>query len=338
MNSWQQAIGSDEIDNRASQSSGLWTQSSGTIFDQENPNDVTLNQWAGDMKYIPITELASSEDSDNIKRGRLERSPNWSHEATGEEPWVSVPTDFLAQIDSQGRAIDFDEIRTSLSSTGGERAANSYDITLQDGRSTSSAFGPRQDRETMDQTSIRSASSPSGDLPDSDVVELGWIDLKPEVPSSGSQQASSAEATTSGWSMPELSKTHDTFLLDKSTPDSIQWVSADPSRKELLSQKPQRRGPFQDQQLREETSNTRKIKACMRCRMQKIRVSFQICSEIGSSLTNTVPNQQQRSKRNLRDMSMCLEAENPHPSVCSVQTYRVYAISYWKGSRIGIHL
>jgi len=35
----------------------------------------------------------------------------------------------------------------------------------------------------------------------------------------------------------------------------------------------QKRGPFQNDQLREETNKTRQLKACLRCRMQKTRVS-----------------------------------------------------------------
>ena len=40
------------------------------------------------------------------------------------------------------------------------------------------------------------------------------------------------------------------------------------------SQQPRRRGPFKDDQLRLETGLTRKTKACVRCRMQRIRVSI----------------------------------------------------------------
>lgn len=41
-----------------------------------------------------------------------------------------------------------------------------------------------------------------------------------------------------------------------------------------------RRGPFQDQGRRTETAITRKIQACIQCRMQKIRVSAQNSSEM----------------------------------------------------------
>jgi hypothetical protein len=268
---WEQYIYLAETDTRGSQLGGPWAQSSGTNFEEEKSNDVASNHWTGDINYIRAIGLESREDngdSDATKRGRPGRSPNWSQEPTPGKPWLSVPTDFLAQIDHYGRVIDVDEIGTNLESIGGGRPTNVCDLTPQHDQSISNALGARQVRETMDRVSNRPTSLPSDELPGIDVVESDWVDLKPEVSSYGSQPV---EATKSGGSMVELSKPHQTFLLNKSNPESIQWVSADPSGKELQSQKPQRRGPFQNQQLRDETSNTRKLKACVRCRMQKIR-------------------------------------------------------------------
>ena len=53
--------------------------------------------------------------------------------------------------------------------------------------------------------------------------------------------------------------------------DAIRFISVDPVQPQGLA-RPQRRGPFQDRERQEETSRTRGLKACVRCRMQKIRV------------------------------------------------------------------
>jgi hypothetical protein len=54
--------------------------------------------------------------------------------------------------------------------------------------------------------------------------------------------------------------------------DALRFVPVDPLQPQALT-RPQRRGPFQDRNLQEETSRTRGLKACVRCRMMKIRVS-----------------------------------------------------------------
>jgi hypothetical protein len=51
-----------------------------------------------------------------------------------------------------------------------------------------------------------------------------------------------------------------------------QWIQGTSNPKAGGSSRQKSRGPFQDQHLRNETSNTRKLKACVRCRMQKVRV------------------------------------------------------------------
>jgi len=51
----------------------------------------------------------------------------------------------------------------------------------------------------------------------------------------------------------------------------VTFVSFDPL--EPMAQARQKRGAFRSDQLREETHKTRQLKACLRCRMQRIRVS-----------------------------------------------------------------
>jgi hypothetical protein len=58
-----------------------------------------------------------------------------------------------------------------------------------------------------------------------------------------------------------------------SPPTSIQMVHSSSTASDWDIVKHQGRSPFTDKALREETSATRKLKACVRCRMQKIRVS-----------------------------------------------------------------
>ena len=55
------------------------------------------------------------------------------------------------------------------------------------------------------------------------------------------------------------------------TPDALRFVPVDPLQPHALSW-PQGRGPFQDRDRQEETSRTWGLKACVRCRMRKIRV------------------------------------------------------------------
>jgi hypothetical protein len=54
--------------------------------------------------------------------------------------------------------------------------------------------------------------------------------------------------------------------------DALRFIPVNPLQPQPLA-RGQRRGPFQDRERQEETSRTRGLKACVRCRMQKIRVS-----------------------------------------------------------------
>ena len=279
MDEWQHQNGSREVDNLAFQPNGPCIQASGTIFEEESLGDVNFNQWTHNIGQTPARNAESKEDNGHTEspNQRIHRSNSWSHEATADEPWVAVPTDFLIQTSLQDEGIDNTDTEARLEDTGGERPTQGSTIPMQDDQS---AFGTRllkQNWNTTDRTLNHLSSSPSSNLIDSDGVELDWEELKmPQVSGSGSQLPSFADTATNGWSMIELSKPHDTFPLDKSNPKSLKWVSTDSSGKELSSQKPQRRRAFQDQQLREETSITRRLKACVRCQRQKIRVSVKL--------------------------------------------------------------
>ena len=79
--------------------------------------------------------------------------------------------------------------------------------------------------------------------------------------------------------------------------------------------RPQRRGGFRDQRRREETAETRKLKACVRCRMQKIRVS---------SLSSY------STKQQLTTCSKCEADTNDPHGVCqtckSVSKQKIYTL------------
>jgi hypothetical protein len=270
---WQQQI-SGEVDNRTFQSNGLWTNASGIVFEEDNSADVNFNQWTQNISQAPAFQAENAENNDDARspNQRPRRSSSWSHEATADEPWVAVPTNFLAQASLQDNVIDDTDIGTRLENTLRERPANDSTSPSQDNRSNLRL--PSQNRNTIDRISNLRSSSPSSDLIDSDGVSLDWEELMmPQVSSPGSQIPCFADTGKNGWSLIEKSKPQDIFSLEKSKHKSLKWVSTDSSGKELSSQKPQRRRAFQDQQLREETSITRKLKACVRCQRQKIRVS-----------------------------------------------------------------
>ncbi|KAK2803707.1 hypothetical protein FQN50_006925 [Emmonsiellopsis sp. PD_5] len=83
----------------------------------------------------------------------------------------------------------------------------------------------------------------------------------------------SVDSSSSGWSLIEPSQEENGLrepIPTSLSNHSFQWVSCNPLQAQSQSGRRSRR-PFQDPQLREETGNVRKLKACVRCRMQKIR-------------------------------------------------------------------
>lgn len=130
--------------------------------------------------------------------------------------------------------------------------------------------------DASDEISSDFLFSSSEDLPDSDGSDphLGsdeWEDLHHQDSGTSTQLASSADTINSSWSLIGMAWEHDTFdkksLKTGNSKPNLQWI--DPTSKQNSSRK--RRGPFQDKQLQEETSETRKRKACVRCRQQKTR-------------------------------------------------------------------
>jgi hypothetical protein len=190
----------------------------------------------------------------------------------GEEEILPPMVVTIGSLYHEDRMID--DTGASSSSTSVTQAIKASPVISRDDRLTSNGTFPRQDHDATD-----GPSTPSRALFDSEVVEPGWVDVKPSQDSGyGSQPTSSEDAATSECSLIESTKTHNSFLLDNPNPKSVKWVSPESTGKELSPRK--KRGPFQDQHLREETSDTRKLKACVRCRMQKIRVSVFLMERI----------------------------------------------------------
>jgi hypothetical protein len=280
---WQQDIDCGEIANFVPRPNRQWTRPPGIVLEEESHNDIAFNQWTDQLNRTQAVQMNGREDtgsSNILNRAELRRSASWSHEATSDEPWVGVPTDFLAQASFHDGMVNNVEVEMIPEDTGGQQPAKSPAIPTQSNQSASNACGPRQDQDTLDQTpSRRSPSTRSDSLNSTGNEPLFGVDWEkldtPQFSDSGSQVISSATTTQSDWTL--LGKPHEnfekTFLLDNSNSKSIKWVSEDSNGKEPSSQKPQRRGPL-DPQQREETSSTRKLKACVRCRMQKIRVSI----------------------------------------------------------------
>ncbi|KAG9233443.1 hypothetical protein BJ875DRAFT_378620 [Amylocarpus encephaloides] len=152
----------------------------------------------------------------------------------------------------------------------------------------------------MERAASRRSPSTCSDLFNGDErepqLELDWEELdREQVPCSGSQLVSPAATTESARTYEHF---EETSLADNPNVNLTKWVSVYSNAKELSAQKPQRRAPFVDQQLREETSSTRKLKACVRCRMQKIRCQInnndpsgicQTCQAVSKQKIHTLP-------------------------------------------------
>lgn len=151
-------------------------------------------------------------------------------------------------------------------------------------------------------------------------AELFENDQSSMTPRMAGRLGSSASASSSEWSIvevPQQIKSAEKLSPSSSPRDgSLQWISSDSSSRESSSHQQQRRGPFQSQQLREETSNTRKLKACVRCRMQKIRVRISCSADLQNGrLTQLVSDKQQRSKWCLPDLRGSLETKYTYASM-----------------------
>lgn len=111
-----------------------------------------------------------------------------------------------------------------------------------------------------------------------DVIE-DWEPVEPvtDVPKSEMSHSNSIASSVSDGSIPAVSG--ESPITPSAYSGSVEhgfelipYVPNEAPKPSAVS-RPQRRGGFRDQRLREETAETRRLKACVRCRMQKIRVS-----------------------------------------------------------------
>lgn len=127
---------------------------------------------------------------------------------------------------------------------------------------------------------ILHGSSPSSDellaIDDGEPQFDTWENLQLQPLDTGTQLPSSAGTSSSEWSWIEKPESEDgperRPRIEKFKLNSLEWISSPVTSKEFPPRKQQRRGPFQDKQRQQETSETRRMNACVRCRMQKKRV------------------------------------------------------------------
>lgn len=295
-NSWQHGVSGAEMDGytpfappRAS------NRLSGTFLRAEEPyNDLssglrtdTLTQTShvqiGDERYA-----GGFEDFHTLYNLELDLTGSWSHEARFPAAGTGMQTELLTGTDVLDGLDDATGLTIPQPNTKCKQHINSSAIGTQDDPFPMNAPSSKRSVDSTDLTSNNLVFTASDDLPDSDESEPlnesdSWEDLRlPRTSGTESQLASSAGSTSSDWSLIEMvegihSRSHDSFEKSSHVDNSkshLQWI--DSSSKESSSRKPLRRGPFQDKQLQEETSETRRRKACVRCRMQKIRVSIDI--------------------------------------------------------------
>jgi len=280
-------------------------------------NNVTFGpnqQWA---PALDITETGNTPGVDftqwtnNVNHGSTQtdlgcggiypgprRSSSWSHEPTTAEPWISLPTSFLPEASFQqattahSEDISFPTSNSIYHSTETSHASGAEPKFTE---SQVNLLGTVQGQFALSSSSSGQSIAHSNETELLSALEWERVD-KPQFP----DIQSSPPASDSGWSLIASNKAQNRITRNPANnrdTDSIHWVSVDSNGGKAL-QKAVRRGPFLDPQLREETSNTRKLKACVRCRMQKIRCLIdannptgicQTCKDVSTQRVHTLP-------------------------------------------------
>lgn len=210
MNEVRDAFGGSEFDHYSFQPNGSWTQSSGTSFEDHNSDDATFNRWTKDTSQMSPTQVGHTNYAGDYNNNNPHHSSGWSHAPTAEEPWVSIPTDYLT------RASFEVEVKHTL--------GVSLESPAQ-GHTSKAVGGQSPDRDFLFSTV---------ELDEFDEVDLDWEVVKPKVASSGLAMPSLGASMIPEGSMKKPSKTHDIFLFDDSNPKSAKWVRPDSSGKELV--------------------------------------------------------------------------------------------------------
>lgn len=267
----------------------------------------------------------------------------WSQDARGNaDPWPELPTISLGKSDLQDEANDSGGVGRPLNIT--EYNPNLINDAAEAQDSLKSMHTPpaRPSPNANDRVFISSDDATLFDSDDDEqTFEIStWEDVQPPQTSRNTDRLSSASNNSSDWSMIEMPREQDSFKSISSVITSkhhFEWIPSDQGAKDPITRQPRRRGPFLDKQLQEGTSETRKRKACVRCRMQKTRVSAEIAQCTAQTLTTAVSNEPQRSGWCLLDLPGCFEAEDTHIALPAVQDHRVYAIQDGQGTWHGIY-
>jgi len=277
-----------------------WTpQPSSTIFQERTPLDLTVDQWTDKTSCAPPLETSAFGIYSCVSNPETSRqSRHWSHEATADEPWIGVPTNFLVQKYLPDENIYHPEFIMRPSAIEEQMPANGYSHQAQESYPSKDmrgqeSFGGSTEKSSTHQSPFEDIGSKQVN-PEDFAFEQDWEEVDiPQILDNASQSISSVKTTRPEWSLIEALSPKDSDERDlighNSASRSVKWMTGDSSGERNSPQKPQRRGPFLNQQLRKQTSSTRKLKACVRCRMQKIRVRDYQKSASRLKLTKTVP-------------------------------------------------
>jgi hypothetical protein len=177
---------------------------------------------------------------------------------------LNTPSTYL---DEPSRALGF-PISVELYGTSTSNVGHPQELSISE---KLSSRGPNEEHRPPSATSdCRSA------LLDTDSWdEMALTDSQPHV-----QHKSS---NSSDWSLVEPTHSGTQNSPEDLQPICVSWITSKPSRSRHKSSGEssgsgspagthRRRRPFHDDQMREETRQTRKRKACLRCRMQRVRV------------------------------------------------------------------
>jgi hypothetical protein len=120
---------------------------------------------------------------------------------------------------------------------------------------------------STDQEQSNTSSSPE-DVEEADTMDSDEAELDRKL-----SAGSSASAGSSSWSLVGFPPGEGQALATREGSTHV-WQAFDPTSKEVpLRPSKRQRKPFKDMKKRSDTGKTRRLKACVRCRMQKLRVS-----------------------------------------------------------------
>jgi hypothetical protein len=259
-----------------------WTRDFENFIEGGSNIDVVIDHWTDEADPALALENGGRYDGGlSLVPGQavLHHSPSWSHQPTVNEPWISVPTDFLAQSSVDDEVVHVAETQTFQRGPIAQPPYKGSDTTPQKSLITADVRHLGQNQNSTEFIPMLHRLSGGNDIISSNDIEpqidLDWEELDMQTASSSENQLVSLEAGTAfSSSMVEVPKPHSCekiLLLNEPAVNTVERCSRDFTREGHSSQRPQRRGPL-DKDSRKETSATRKLKACVRCRMQKVRV------------------------------------------------------------------